>query len=152
MNVTKSDIMMSLLVTFFLLNSYSLLLGGIPIRKIFMHVFMLTDYVYVSGVGYISPEPIYIDRGDLSAPVIDVDPSIKDQTDQSVLDVSHKSIPDTPLLRLRNGALQAGLKDRLERIVAKRKVSIVHFDVNNIQVVFINFFHSTGCVITVVHK
>ncbi|XP_063376981.1 protein Lilipod [Cydia fagiglandana] len=59
-----------------------------------------------SGIGYISPEPMYPDRGDVSSSSID---SVK------------KDSQDTPLLRLRNGALQAGLNERLKKIVAMRK-------------------------------
>ena len=68
-----------------------------------------------SGVGYISPEPMYPDRGDISAPV---DPDLSSLKER-------KSSPkgkETPLLRLKNGALQAGLNERLQRIVALRKV------------------------------
>ncbi|XP_063533005.1 protein Lilipod [Cydia strobilella] len=59
-----------------------------------------------SGIGYISPEPMYPDRGDVSSSSID---SVK------------KDAQETPLLRLRNGALQAGLNERLKKIVAMRK-------------------------------
>ncbi|XP_048007469.1 protein Lilipod [Leguminivora glycinivorella] len=59
-----------------------------------------------SGIGYISPEPMYPDRGDVSSSSID---SVK------------KEVQETPLLRLRNGALQAGLNERLKKIVAMRK-------------------------------
>ncbi|XP_032513014.2 protein Lilipod [Danaus plexippus] len=63
-----------------------------------------------TGVGYISPEPMYPDRGDISAPVTP--------------DVSKDGISvnkETPLLRLSNGALQAGLNQRLRQVVAMRK-------------------------------
>ncbi|XP_072939349.1 protein Lilipod [Epargyreus clarus] len=60
-----------------------------------------------TGAGYISPEPMYPDRGDVSAPV-----------GPAVSKVSGK---ETPLLRLRNGALQAGLNERLARVVTLRK-------------------------------
>ncbi|XP_046963140.1 protein Lilipod isoform X2 [Vanessa cardui] len=68
-----------------------------------------------TGIGYISPEPMYPDRGDISAPV---------DADASMSKGSKNSSPEgkgTPLLRLRNGALQAGLKERLQRVVAMRK-------------------------------
>ncbi|KAJ2952052.1 hypothetical protein O0L34_g4316 [Tuta absoluta] len=68
-----------------------------------------------TGAGYISPEPMYPDRGDISAPV---------SPDLSTTTGSLKSSPygkETPLLRLRNGALQAGLNERLQRVVAKRQ-------------------------------
>lgn len=68
-------------------------------------------------MGYISPEPMYPDRGDISAP-LDADVSLsKDSQHASVLRGK-----ETPLLRLRNGALQAGLNERLQRVVAMRKV------------------------------
>ncbi|XP_049869733.1 protein Lilipod [Pectinophora gossypiella] len=66
-----------------------------------------------TGAGYISPEPMYPDRGDVSAS-INPDLSMK----------GSRSSPlgkETPLLRLRNGALQAGLADRLHTVVAARK-------------------------------
>lgn len=59
---------------------------------------------------------MYPDRGDISAPV---NPDISMSNSQS----SSPVCKDTPLLRLRNGALQAGLNDRLQRVVAARKVS-----------------------------
>ncbi|KAG6456571.1 hypothetical protein O3G_MSEX009806 [Manduca sexta] len=69
-----------------------------------------------TGVGYISPEPMYPDRGDISAP-LDADVSIsKDMKNASI--TKGKEIP---LLRMRNGALQAGLNERLQRVVALRK-------------------------------
>ncbi|XP_028165441.1 protein Lilipod-like, partial [Ostrinia furnacalis] len=67
----------------------------------------------VTGVGYISPEPMYPDRGDISAP-LDADLSLS----KDKLHASPRK--ETPLLRLRNGALQAGLNDRLQKVVAKR--------------------------------
>ncbi|XP_013200279.2 protein Lilipod [Amyelois transitella] len=68
-----------------------------------------------TGSGYISPEPMYPDRGDISASPVDLD---------TTLPKDKKSSPqgkETPLLKLRNGALQAGLGERLQRVVAKRK-------------------------------
>ncbi|GBP39446.1 Protein Lilipod [Eumeta japonica] len=70
-----------------------------------------------TGVGYITPEPMYPDRGDVSAP-IDSDVSLK-STEAEGSVKTEESV--TPLLRLRNGELQAGLNDRLQKIVAKRK-------------------------------
>ncbi|XP_026737445.1 protein Lilipod isoform X1 [Trichoplusia ni] len=69
-----------------------------------------------TGVGYISPEPMYPDRGDISAPA-DADLSMSKESQHSSL-LQGK---ETPLLRLRNGALQAGLNERLHRIVSRRK-------------------------------
>ncbi|XP_047022068.1 protein Lilipod isoform X2 [Helicoverpa zea] len=69
-----------------------------------------------TGVGYISPEPMYPDRGDISAPV-DADVSISKDSQLA----SPRGKDTTPLLRLRNGALQAGLNDRLHRVVQMRK-------------------------------
>ncbi|CAH0702754.1 unnamed protein product [Spodoptera exigua] len=69
-----------------------------------------------TGVGYISPEPMYPDRGDISAP-LDADVSITKDSQRAAV----KRGKETPLLRLRNGALQAGLNDRLHRVVAMRK-------------------------------
>ncbi|KAF9417790.1 hypothetical protein HW555_005204, partial [Spodoptera exigua] len=69
-----------------------------------------------TGVGYISPEPMYPDRGDISAP-LDADVSISKDSQRAAV----KRGKETPLLRLRNGALQAGLNDRLHRVVAMRK-------------------------------
>ncbi|XP_075971420.1 LMBR1-like protein lilipod [Anticarsia gemmatalis] len=68
-----------------------------------------------TGVGYISPEPMYPDRGDISAPV-DANVSISKESQQAV-----RHGKETPLLRLRNGALQAGLNERLQRVAAMRK-------------------------------
>ncbi|KAL0882188.1 hypothetical protein ABMA27_000733 [Loxostege sticticalis] len=68
-----------------------------------------------TGVGYISPEPMYPDRGDISAP-LDADLSLS----KDKLHTSPDKLDKTPLLRLRNGALQAGLNDRLHKVVAKR--------------------------------
>ncbi|XP_059056652.1 protein Lilipod [Achroia grisella] len=68
-----------------------------------------------TGVGYITPEPMYPDRGDISFPV-DADTSLLKDVSDSVLQGK-----ETPLLRLRNGALQAGLTDRLARVVTLRK-------------------------------
>lgn len=68
-----------------------------------------------TGVGYISPEPTYPDRGDISAPA---------NPNASVSKGSKNPSPEgkeTPLLRLRNGALQAGLNERLQKVVAMRK-------------------------------
>ncbi|CAH1646983.1 unnamed protein product [Spodoptera littoralis] len=69
-----------------------------------------------TGVGYISPEPMYPDRGDISAP-LDADVSISKDSQRA----AEKRGKETPLLRLRNGALQAGLNERLHRVVAMRK-------------------------------
>lgn len=69
-------------------------------------------------MGYISPEPMYPDRGDISAP-LDADLSLS----KDKLHTSPDKLDKTPLLRLRNGALQAGLNDRLHKVVAKRMVS-----------------------------
>ncbi|XP_048479208.1 protein Lilipod isoform X2 [Plutella xylostella] len=63
-----------------------------------------------TGIGYISPEPMYPDRGDISAP-LDMDVSKSPGVG--------KLAP--PLLRLRNGALQAGLNERLRSVVGRRK-------------------------------
>lgn len=68
-----------------------------------------------TGVGYISPEPMYPDRGDISAPV-DANVFVSKDSSQSMLQGK-----EPPLLRLRNGALQAGLNDRLQKVVAMRK-------------------------------
>ncbi|KAJ0178951.1 hypothetical protein K1T71_005726 [Dendrolimus kikuchii] len=68
-----------------------------------------------TGVGYISPEPMYPDRGDISAP-LDADVSVS--KDVQSPPAQGKEIP---LLRLRNGALQAGLNERLQRVVSMRK-------------------------------
>lgn len=68
-----------------------------------------------TGAGYIIPEPMYPDRGDISSPV-DLDSSMSKDVSGSVL-----YDKETPLLRLRNGALQAGLNDRLARVVALRE-------------------------------
>ncbi|XP_045447019.1 protein Lilipod [Melitaea cinxia] len=68
-----------------------------------------------TGVCYISPEPTYPDRGDISAPA---NPNV------SMSKGSKNPSPEgkeTPLLRLRNGALQAGLNERLQKVVAMRK-------------------------------
>ncbi|KAM3961018.1 LMBR1-like protein lilipod isoform 1-T2 [Aphomia sociella] len=67
-----------------------------------------------TGAGYIIPEPMYPDRGDISCPV-DADSSISKDTSSMLY------CKETPLLRLRNGALQAGLGDRLAKVVAMRK-------------------------------
>ncbi|XP_035438909.2 protein Lilipod [Spodoptera frugiperda] len=69
-----------------------------------------------TGVGYISPEPMYPDRGDISAP-LDADVSISKDSQRAAV----KRGKETPLLRLRNGALQAGLNERLHRVVSMRK-------------------------------
>lgn len=71
------------------------------------------------GVGYISPEPMYPDRGDISAPV---NPDVSMSKDSQSSSPLYKETP-LPLLRLRNGALQAGLNERLQRVVTARKVS-----------------------------
>ncbi|XP_014371044.2 protein Lilipod [Papilio machaon] len=71
------------------------------------------DTSVATGAGYISPEPMYVDHGDISAPVNANLSRAKDVIDQHC--------KETPLLRLRNGALQAGLNERLEKIVAMRK-------------------------------
>lgn len=68
-----------------------------------------------TGVGYISPEPMYPDRGDISAPV-DANVFVSKDSSQSMLQGK-----EPPLLRLRNGALQAELNDRLQKVVAMRK-------------------------------
>lgn len=67
-------------------------------------------------MGYISPEPMYPDKGDISA-AVDADTSrSKDST-------ATTGEPGTaPLLKLRNGALQAGLHERLRVVVARRQV------------------------------
>lgn len=75
----------------------------------------------ISGVSYISPEPMYVDKGDLSSPVIDAVPLTKDELDQTMIDTTMRFAPDTPLLGLKNGALQAGLRERLEAVIAKKK-------------------------------
>lgn len=67
-------------------------------------------------MGYISPEPMYPDRGDISA-LVDAAVSISKDSHHSILQGK-----ETPLLRLRNGALQSGLNQRLKRVVAMRKV------------------------------
>lgn len=60
---------------------------------------------------------MYPDRGDISAPV---------EPDVSITKNGQGSPPgkEAPLLRLRNGALQAGLNERLQRVVAARKVRL----------------------------
>ncbi|KAJ8727404.1 hypothetical protein PYW07_001523 [Mythimna separata] len=69
-----------------------------------------------TGVGYISPEPMYPDHGDISAP-LDADVSLSKDSKRASVRLGK----ETPLLRLRNGALQAGLSERLHRVVAMRK-------------------------------
>ncbi|XP_047528733.1 protein Lilipod [Vanessa atalanta] len=104
--------------------------GGVLVKPQFLRDLNEEYYVYsfeedtirrrietslTTGIGYISPEPMYPDRGDISAPV---------DADASMSKGSKNSSPEgkgTPLLRLRNGALQAGLKERLQRVVAMRK-------------------------------
>ncbi|XP_045517723.1 protein Lilipod isoform X2 [Pieris brassicae] len=66
------------------------------------------------GASYITPEPMCPGRGDISA---SVDVSVSDSK-AKIVEPDEKQIP---LLRLRNGALQAGLNERLHRIVAMRK-------------------------------
>ncbi|XP_041970408.1 protein Lilipod [Aricia agestis] len=68
-----------------------------------------------TGAGYISPEPMYPDNGDISAPI---NPDTSISKDKTVMSPEEK---ETPLLRLRNGALQAGLNERLQKIVTLRK-------------------------------
>ncbi|XP_022117948.1 protein Lilipod [Pieris rapae] len=72
------------------------------------------DNSAATGASYITPEPMCPDRGDISA---SVDVSVSDSK-AKIVEPDEKQIP---LLRLRNGALQAGLNERLHRIVAKRK-------------------------------
>lgn len=60
---------------------------------------------------------MYPDRGDISAP-LDADVSISKDSQRAAV----KRGKETPLLRLRNGALQAGLNERLHRVVSMRKV------------------------------
>ncbi|CAH4035678.1 unnamed protein product [Pieris brassicae] len=67
-----------------------------------------------TGASYITPEPMCPGRGDISA---SVDVSVSDSK-AKIVEPDEKQIP---LLRLRNGALQAGLNERLHRIVAMRK-------------------------------
>ncbi|XP_053603532.1 protein Lilipod [Plodia interpunctella] len=68
-----------------------------------------------TGAGYISPEPMYPDRGDISASPVDLDTSLSKDPKGS------PQGKQTPLLKLRNGALQAGLNERLQRVVAMRQ-------------------------------
>ncbi|CAK1545921.1 unnamed protein product [Leptosia nina] len=68
-----------------------------------------------TGASYISPEPMCPDRGDISAPL---NLSTSDVKDSKIFQADGKEIP---LLRLRNGALQVGLNERLQRIVTMRK-------------------------------
>ncbi|XP_045493808.1 protein Lilipod [Colias croceus] len=104
--------------------------GGVLVKPQFLRDLNEEYYVYsfeedtvrrrinnslATGVGYISPEPMYPDRGDISAP-IDASISITKENNASV-----SQGKEIPLLRLRNGALQAGLNERLHRIVAMRK-------------------------------
>ncbi|KOB74000.1 Protein LMBR1L [Operophtera brumata] len=56
---------------------------------------------------------MYPDRGDISAP-LDADVSMSKDNPHSL-----SRGKETPLLRLRNGALQAGLKERLHRVVSE---------------------------------
>ncbi|XP_068630945.1 protein Lilipod [Battus philenor] len=104
--------------------------GGVLVKPQFLRDLDEEYYVYsfeektirrrintsvATGVGYISPEPMYPDRGDISAPVT---------TDLSMTKDGHMTAlhcMETPLLRLRNGALQAGLNERLQKVVAMRK-------------------------------
>ncbi|CAG4991582.1 unnamed protein product, partial [Parnassius apollo] len=108
--------------------------GGVLVKPQFLRDLNEEYYVYsfeeetirrriktsiATGVGYISPEPMYPDRGDISAPV-DADLSTaKDGREQTQRDTTFTK--ETPLLRLRNGALQAGLNERLQKVVALRK-------------------------------
>lgn len=71
----------------------------------------------ITGRGYISPEPMYPDSGDISAP-LDADMSISKERQHASLTRGK----EVPLLRRRNGELQAGLKDRLQRVVAMKMV------------------------------
>ncbi|XP_038222863.1 protein Lilipod [Zerene cesonia] len=104
--------------------------GGVLVKPQFLRDLNEEYYVYsfeedtvrrrinnslATGVGYISPEPMYPDRGDISAP-IDASISITKESNASI-----SQGKEIPLLRLRNGALQAGLNERLHRIVAMRK-------------------------------
>ncbi|CAH2105358.1 unnamed protein product [Euphydryas editha] len=104
--------------------------GGVLVKPQFLRDLNEEFYVYsfeeetirrrfntslATGIGYISPEPTYPDRGDISAPV---------NPNASMSKGSKNPSPegkDTPLLRLRNGALQAGLNERLQKVVAMRK-------------------------------
>ncbi|XP_045765445.1 protein Lilipod isoform X2 [Maniola jurtina] len=104
--------------------------GGVLVKPQFLRDLNEEYYVYsfeedtirrrintslATGVGYISPEPMYPDRGDISA---SINPNVsitKDIRSSSAIEGK------TPLLRLRNGALQAGLNERLQKIVAMRK-------------------------------
>ncbi|CAH2071706.1 unnamed protein product, partial [Iphiclides podalirius] len=103
--------------------------GGVLVKPQFLRDLNEEYYVYsfeeetirrrintsvATGVGYISPEPMYSDRGDISAPV-DADLSTLKEG------VAAPDCKRTPLLRLRNGALQAGLNERLQKVVAMRK-------------------------------
>ncbi|CAH0729243.1 unnamed protein product, partial [Brenthis ino] len=103
--------------------------GGVLVKPQFLRDLNEEYYVYsfeentirrrinnslATGVGYISPEPMYPDRGDISAPV---NPDISNLKEKK----SSSEGKDTPLLRLKNGALQAGLNERLQRVVAMRK-------------------------------
>ncbi|XP_047525733.1 protein Lilipod [Pieris napi] len=72
------------------------------------------DNSAATGASYITPEPMCPGRGDISA---SVDDSVSDSK-AKIVEPDEKQIP---LLRLRNGALHAGLNERLHRIVAMRK-------------------------------
>lgn len=74
------------------------------------------DNAVATGVCYISPEPMYSDKGDFSEP-LDLDVSMCKEKKNA----ASPGIDKVPLLRLRNGALQAGLNERLQKIVAMRK-------------------------------
>ncbi|XP_034829944.1 protein Lilipod isoform X1 [Maniola hyperantus] len=105
--------------------------GGVLVKPQFLRDLNEEYYVYsfeedtirrrintslATGVGYISPEPTYPDRGDISA---SINPNVSVTKD--IRSSSVKEGKETPLLRLRNGALQAGLNERLHKIVALRK-------------------------------
>lgn len=64
---------------------------------------------------------MYPDRGDISAP-LDADVSLSKDVQRTPAQAK-----EVPLLRLRNGALQAGLNERLQRVVAMRKVRGIIF-------------------------
>ncbi|XP_050669818.1 protein Lilipod [Leptidea sinapis] len=102
--------------------------GGVLVKPRFLRDLNEEYYVYsleedtlrrrinnsiATGGGYISPEPMYPERGEVSAPV-----ELSFSTTKETPVFQGK---DVPLLRLRNGALQAGLNERLHRVVTKRK-------------------------------
>ncbi|KAI8424090.1 hypothetical protein MSG28_002698 [Choristoneura fumiferana] len=71
-----------------------------------------------SGRSYISPEPMYPDKGDVSSSSLD---SPKKEANYG-----------TPLLQLQNGELQSGLKEHLKKITAKKKVGFCEIGLDEV--------------------